>query len=187
MGTSHSSVEWTLRGPTRLVSTDARTAVPLEDQPYLYQPLSCPTTIRLIKILPNKIKGHVVCRLYHFDPSGIPQYTALSYLWGDPTPTGKVYIGDDQVYNSGHTFARPIHESLLGFLECMWVQHKYDTYFWTDSLCLDQGNAEEKSHQVPRMGGIYERAVETLIWLGHQKETQEALRIASTPPKAFHE
>lgn len=143
--------------------------------PYTYRPLESLSTIRLIKILPEKIDGCVACVMSHFGSSETPPYTSLSYCWGDPTPTGKIYIGNDP--SSMHE--RPLHENLLRFVESMWSQCEFSTYFWTDSLCLDQENTQEKSHQVPRMGEIYEGAAEVLIWLGHEEETFKHMDIVS--------
>ena len=152
-------------------------------QPYVYRPLESLSTIRLIKILPEKVDDCVACFISHFELSEAPAYTALSYCWGDPTPTGNIHIGDEP----GTMHARPLHENLLRFVESMWSQEEFSTYFWTDSLCLDQENNQEKGHQVKRMGRIYASAAETLIWLGHEQETFEnmnAIACYLRPPKA---
>ena len=39
---------------------------------------------------------------------------------------------------------------------------------WVDSLCIDQGNTEEKNHQIGLMSLIYARAGRVLMWLGEE-------------------
>lgn len=37
---------------------------------------------------------------------------------------------------------------------------------WIDAICIDQGSEEDKSEQIPLMGGIYTRASAVWVWLG---------------------
>lgn len=37
---------------------------------------------------------------------------------------------------------------------------------WADAICIDQQNLKERSNQVQRMGSIYSKAGEALLWLG---------------------
>lgn len=48
------------------------------------------------------------------------------------------------------------------------------TPIWVDAVCIDQSNNEEKSWQVERMGSIYARATNTLIFLGQARNEAEA-------------
>ena len=41
---------------------------------------------------------------------------------------------------------------------------------WIDSICIDQGNKDEKSAQVKMMADIYKRADSVFIWLGRESE-----------------
>ncbi|KAE8447150.1 hypothetical protein EG329_011134 [Mollisiaceae sp. DMI_Dod_QoI] len=45
---------------------------------------------------------------------------------------------------------------------------------WTDAICIDQDNAEEKGMQIPLMRLIYRRAKKTVIWLGNS-DTETSL------------
>src|SRR5579859_2365609 len=41
-----------------------------------------------------------------------------------------------------------------------------DRILWIDAICIDQGNVEERGHQVRQMADIYKKAERVIIWLG---------------------
>lgn len=131
--------------------------------PYEYRKLSTKTTIRLIKVCEEIVNGCIACRMYHFDEQqrGNVKYHALSYVWGDPTPTRQVYMQDQGT--DWNTF--PLHENLWQFLDHAWRHKRFEQLFWTDRLCLDQNSHEEISQQVPRMRDIYRSAELVEVWL----------------------
>jgi hypothetical protein len=42
--------------------------------------------------------------------------------------------------------------------------------FWIDTVCINQDDVEERSAEVSRMGTIYSRAHQVIIWLGPEFE-----------------
>jgi hypothetical protein len=53
----------------------------------------------------------------------------------------------------------------------------YDS-FWIDAICINQGDKDERGHQIPKMRDIYHNAYETIVWLGEENEhTKEALSL----------
>jgi len=55
-------------------------------EPYKYEPLPSPTSIRLLKFNPDESSdGPLTCRLIVVDTKKNPLYIALSYVWGDPS------------------------------------------------------------------------------------------------------
>lgn len=137
---------------------------------FQHQPLADTTWIRLLKIHPDLVHNSISCTLEHFHRNSCPDYVALSYEWGDPTPTHTVYV------NGG---SRRIHTNLWNFLAWSRAAQSHDAqdqdYLWTDSLCLDQANHGELNIQVARMGDTYSRARSVTIWLGENKTMAEAL------------
>lgn len=133
---------------------------------YPYQRLPIADSIRLIRILPGRVDGSIVCSLqtvnYPFH-KGV-KYQALSYLWGDPKPARKIYVRDE---NKNVLHEHHLHENLWQFLD-KWQQPRTRAsgLIWTDSLCLNQNDSEEKAQQIRRMGEIYSGAKEVIIWLG---------------------
>lgn len=149
---------------------------------YQHRRLESPSTIRLLKILPDLVNDRIACTLQHVDTDEFPEttYSALSYCFGDPTHTRTVYLGD-----AGDDPALPVrlhelglHENLWGFLDQMHHQMKQTGeaafFLWTDFLCLDQLNEEELSEQVSRMGKIYSSATRTISWLGRPQRPSSA-------------
>ncbi|KAG6358359.1 hypothetical protein INS49_014243 [Diaporthe citri] len=129
------------------------------------------TCIRLVQIHAELFRGDISCTLqqYESDIQTCPDYAALSYVWGDSTPTQTVYI-NGLVYR--------VHQSLWEFL-CH-TRKKEGTrraWLWTDLLCIDLGHHSEKNEQISRMGDIYAQAAYVTSWLGNHGEMVEALRV----------
>lgn len=52
------------------------------------------------------------------------------------------------------------------------LRHTTDAVIlWIDSLCIDQNNTEERTHQVGMMRDIYANSTEVIVWLGSGSET----------------
>ncbi|KAI7779878.1 Heterokaryon incompatibility protein 6 [Diaporthe eres] len=103
---------------------------------YNFQPLG-ENSIRLLQIQPAPRNGHISCILNQYNDN-IPPYDALSYCWGDPKPTRKIYVNDILV---------DIHEALWEFLDQIQRSQETENWIWTDFLCLNQENHTEMGHQ----------------------------------------
>jgi hypothetical protein len=44
---------------------------------------------------------------------------------------------------------------------------------WVDAICINQNDFEEKSHQIRRMGAIYQEANQVAVWLGDAQDIAE--------------
>ncbi|KAI7775774.1 hypothetical protein LA080_006359 [Diaporthe eres] len=86
-----------------------------------------------------------------------PQYSALSYVWGDPGAVASITC-------SG--FKRKITVSLFEGLRRIRNTNDVEVA-WADAICINQADNEEKSFQVNQMGDIYDKAAEVVVWLGH--------------------
>ncbi|KAH7155780.1 heterokaryon incompatibility protein-domain-containing protein [Dactylonectria estremocensis] len=134
-------------------------------QPYAHRKLDAATSIRLARVMPDLIDGCVACEIRHFDLPELNkiEFKALSYLWGDPKPTRRIYLTD--VDTRGEWCQFSIHENLWRFLHHVWRQKLPHQHWWTDCICLHQKDSNEMSQQIPRMGEIYSSAQEVAIWL----------------------
>jgi len=100
-----------------------------------------------------------------------PRYTALSYTWGEPTPTRSVAVDGADL---------EVRQNLFDFLHAYtterWGMHgvKKPGLFWIDQICINQGDLHERSDQVRIMDKIYKQAKMVLIWLGCEPEMIEA-------------
>ncbi|KAK7539926.1 heterokaryon incompatibility protein-domain-containing protein [Phyllosticta citribraziliensis] len=127
---------------------------------YRYAPLETPSTIRVIKIQEQKVNNEVACVICHVDQTEF-DYEALSYVWGDSTPTRHVYLGNE----ADQTCLFPLHENLWRFLNWAWDRRMFNSWIWTDRACLNQHDGKEMAQQIPRMGEIFNNAEHVISWL----------------------
>jgi hypothetical protein len=136
---------------------------------YQHGRLSSQDSIRLIKIVPGLVfDQHICCIISEHalaQACDVPRvkYRALSYLWGDPEPSRRIYVRDA---TSSRWRSHEIHSNLWRFLVHMWRKEQFEILVWTDRLCLNQDDDEEIAQQIPRMGLIYRQAEKVVIWLG---------------------
>lgn len=83
-------------------------------------------------------------------------YVALSYTWGEETPTTTIQVDDRTVT------VRANLGTALQYLR----QPDQPTTLWIDAICIDQSDEGEKSAQVRKMRDIYTKATKVLAWLG---------------------
>lgn len=83
-----------------------------------------------------------------------PQYSAMSYCWGDPVPTDRIWLSES-AYLPINAAAAHVLRSVKGGQD-----------IWIDSVCINQCDNDEKSRQVMMMWGIYYFAERVVAWLG---------------------
>ena len=127
---------------------------PTEPATYRHQPLSRSLDeIRLLKLRKER-HGPVHCEVKVFPLEQAPEYIALSYRWGPPSPSHDIFIGDQRLK------IRDILNSCL--LE---LREDVDTWLWIDQICIAQADTTERNHQVGMMSRIYSNATSVIIWL----------------------
>lgn len=139
-------------------------------QEFRHAELDSNTCIRLVHIHAELFRGDISCTLQHYesDTQTCPEYAALSYVWGDSTPTQTIYING---------LVCRVHQGLWEFLSHSRTKKDTEhTWFWTDLLCIDQAHHSEKNEQISRMGDIYTQAAYVISWLGNHEKAVEALR-----------
>jgi hypothetical protein len=134
-------------------------------------------SIRLLILLPNKDKtAKIKCLLFDYAVESSKQnhlYEALSYVWGEPTKTVSIFIGE-------HLFnvTENLHTALLHLRN-----HFLQRIIWIDAVCINQEDEKEKAHQIQLMADIYGQANRVLVWLGEAADNSsqafEDIRIAS--------
>lgn len=137
---------------------------------YHYTKLATASTIRVIKLEEQKINDTISCVIRHIERSDV-EYHALSYVWGDPAPTRKIYLGNCGDQKS----IFPLHENLWRFIDWAWNRQMFDRWIWTDRISLNQEDNTEISQQVPRMGETFENARLVMAWLGMSKKEGEQI------------
>ena len=84
-------------------------------------------------------------------------YTAISYVWGDPTAVSQIICNDD-----GYLSLTASATNILNAI----VEARATGYFWIDQLCINQEDKQEKADQVRMMGEIFASANNVIAWLG---------------------
>ncbi|TVY82021.1 Heterokaryon incompatibility protein 6 OR allele [Lachnellula suecica] len=130
------------------------------DNEPLYEPLD---TIRLLR-LPwgkdaTKFDGYL--ESFALNSPNCPDFVALSYTWGHS-------IHPKPINLNGHKY--DVLACLYPFLKLApnLPEFSSDTWWWIDSICINQKDENEKSSQMVIMGKIYQRACRTVVWLGEE-------------------
>ncbi|KAI8268418.1 hypothetical protein K4K58_005200 [Colletotrichum sp. SAR11_239] len=85
-----------------------------------------------------------------------PDYEALSYVWGDASPSEHILIEEHTV-----PITTNLHSALVH------LRHSSEARtLWVDALCIDQSTHGERNQQVMVMGDIYKSAHQVVVWLG---------------------
>lgn len=117
--------------------------------------------IRLLKAWrdDNKLPAELRCEylLAPLDELHVT-YTAISYVWGDPTAVSQILCSNDCGYLSLTSSASDILNAI--------VEARVPGYIWIDQLCINQEDKQEKADQVRIMGEIFASANNVIAWLG---------------------
>jgi hypothetical protein len=124
--------------------------------------------IRLLEILPQTDADPTIrCRL-RTKPLRRCSYIALSYVWGDSPAREDIIINEKRKSVSTNLvlFFQNIRSALLtsGSTQPEWAT--LPNLIWVDAICINQGDVEERNHQVQLMGRIYTGASVVIAWLG---------------------
>ncbi|RSL86066.1 hypothetical protein CEP52_015945 [Fusarium oligoseptatum] len=125
--------------------------IPLDISPFC-------DSVRLIELLPSTSPDAPICANMKCPRNfpGLPKYEALSYVHGSPEHVRAITVNERQIMVDSN-----IHDALK-YLR----RTKYSRILWVDQLCINHKDAIEKSHQVARMGDIYRKATDVVIFLG---------------------
>jgi hypothetical protein len=136
----------------------------------VYQPLDKDIKeIRLLRIHPSSDENSKLeCSLSKAHLREGIQFTALSYVWGDPAVTEPITVNGKQMSVTTNLASALHHIRATGVRSIM-------NRIWIDAICIDQTNILEKSHQVRLMGTLYQMATMVLSWLGPEADGSTAI------------
>lgn len=151
---------------TGLFATESRISVdpyllPREEQ-YEYTPISGEHKIRLLVIQPGTFDDCICGDLVEVNLSLGPTFDALSYTWadekGDATRSGKIYgVPDFSVIEITKNCDMAIRR----------LRHpKKKRRVWIDAVCINQQNAQERTHQIAQMSKIFTSARRVIAYTG---------------------
>lgn len=131
---------------------------------------TCGREIRLLELLPaDSLHDPIQCKLYATQLSMETEYTALSYVWGDPKATSPITV-NNLPFQATHDLCAALRRIRSKFI--------LPTTLWVDAICINQSDNDEKSLQVQLMRDIYHTASLVTVWLGESdKYSDEAMAI----------
>lgn len=132
----------------------------------LYHPLdhTC-EAIRILEI--DLISPTIVCNLRTVALLDDPAFDALSYTWGDARQQESITV-------NGHLVS--VTTNLACAIRSVYHQYRNTgtlskpSAIWADAVCINQGDVQEKSYQIPLMRKIYRSASTVYVWLGSPSE-----------------
>jgi hypothetical protein len=113
-------------------------------------------SVRLLKLFPGSKTKTIQCELVQTPIDDVPEYEAISYVWGDPNIRVPIQC-------NGTTL--DITVSLAEALRRFRLSDS-TRLLWADAICINQSDNLERNHQVGLMRHIYSSAATVLIWLG---------------------
>ncbi|KAF3767823.1 HET-domain-containing protein, partial [Cryphonectria parasitica EP155] len=137
-----------------------------------YQDLPQGNFIRCLVLSPGSGSDPLACELQTVDLDKQPDFEAISYVWGSDVKSETISCNGRTTY---------ITANLSAALKRVRYASEPRS-LWADSICIDQKNDKEKSHQVALMGKIYSCSRRTLIHIigndnGHAASVQSLVSL----------
>lgn len=136
------------------------------EEDVVYSPFQWRDEIRLLKLYPYADGHQLRAELIHARLSNHPEYEAVSYTWA--TSDNDATLCREIILLPSDTLL-PITKNARCALARL-RNHDSTRLLWIDSVCIDQSNLPERSHQVGQMTEIYRRAHKVLVYLEPPRE-----------------
>ena len=137
---------------------------------YEHSKLLSKSSIRLVRLLAGARKDKIRCEIDMADIENDLAYEAVSYVWGASEHKPSIQISCETGVSE-----LEIPKNLEGALRRF--RHPTSTRtLWTDSICINQSDIQERNQQVRLMGQIYRKAANVLIWLGEDVDGSKTER-----------
>ncbi|KAK4608935.1 Heterokaryon incompatibility protein 6, OR allele [Fulvia fulva] len=124
--------------------------------------------IRVLQLQPTTDDEAFCCRVDVYNLDQAPNYHAVSYTWDDRENQVIIIVDNTSVLVN-----RNCQEALLQ------AKHSGASYVWIDSVCINQGDLNEKSIQVSIMYDIFHAASQVLMCTGPAFEGVELVEQAA--------
>ncbi|KXH62762.1 hypothetical protein CNYM01_02520 [Colletotrichum nymphaeae SA-01] len=134
-----------------------KSAPPLQTTPLPYTPLKL-NEIRLVNLHGGPPSTPITLTT-KTTPLSSAEYTALSYVWGDPSDTLPLHV-DNHLFHA----TRNLHSALQHIR--LFLKSSQVAPLWIDAISINQADTAERSQQVSQMREIYTSANLVLTWLG---------------------
>ncbi|MCJ1432598.1 hypothetical protein MMC27_001955 [Xylographa pallens] len=153
----------------------------MSNEAFPYRPLKSEREFRFLVLEPGLVDDPICCRVLHAEIDNAPSFEALSYVWAQVPGVQIIqcyqddYAGDgDLAQRLSHRSVRPLYADITDFtvtsnLFAALRRLRYpqrSRILWTDQVCINQRDLQERSTQVSIMRDIYSQAFQVLVWLG---------------------
>jgi hypothetical protein len=186
--TSHTRLNEAHREQPRHITADHDNQTTSQFYLYEYEGLTSTDELRILELSKGNPKDPLhgtltKCRLQNF-----AAYEALSYTWEnydsdeplDTTP------GRDMIYLGPFWDAFVVTRNCYKALRRLRYTDR-TRILWVDSICIDQENESERSHQVWLMQRIYENALSVVLYLGYEDaDSSIALQVLRNPERLLN-
>ncbi|KAJ3480000.1 hypothetical protein NLG97_g8173 [Lecanicillium saksenae] len=96
------------------------------------------------------------CDLRAYSRDRCPPYSALSYAWQHQNRSARMII-NGAAYDGAETVEQALRQLR---------QDEGAVFVWVDQICINQGDNDEKGHQVQQMHRTFSEASTVVAWLG---------------------
>jgi hypothetical protein len=133
-------------------------------------------SIRLVEVLALDPSGLVQCRIRHATTED--RYTCVSYVWGSPDETHLIHMNGRPfwVRRNIWDFLMTVASRIASESGVSGEHSLLDFEVWIDALCIDQGQNDERNHQVQQMGKIFSSAQRVIAWIGKKPQIASLFR-----------
>jgi hypothetical protein len=132
--------------------------------PYEYTPLQFADSIRLLVLHSGEKSSPIRISLREVGSTDESEYEALSYTWA--TEDGDATLSSVISCNGAHIGITKNCENALRRIR----NRDSHRVLWVDTICINQRDEKERSHQVGLMRDVYNKASQVLIWLGESSK-----------------
>lgn len=120
--------------------------------------------IRYLLLQPGESGDPIVCSIHVTKLEDSTPFEAISYVWGTPERTEPIECDGKTLYITVN-----LRNSLLAVRRVEEARA-----LWSDSICINQADNEEKALQVSLMADIFRKSTRTLICLGSNDAGEHA-------------
>lgn len=146
---------------------------------YSYAALPASGGFRTLELLGGQPQEPLCGILHTHTNVGETYYEAISYVWGDGTPSHSIEVDGKRLAITAN-----LHAVLRRLRNTDKSRH-----VWADGICINQQDNGEKAKQVSRMGSYYQLAARVVVYMGecedgsqHIPSLLDAIEKASTRP-----
>ncbi|KAF3920877.1 hypothetical protein ABW21_db0205878 [Orbilia brochopaga] len=109
---------------------------------FMFDPLPSDNAFRVAEILPGQKDSPIICRLHVTDFCNPPNYEAISYAWGDITPTDLIVVNGKQLVIIRSLYTAINHMRYRDRSRFLWADFICNTNVWRAAIITEFKQSE---------------------------------------------